>query len=409
MLRVDTERRFSLDSARDGEPFDKLRALSLSRGLSNHYPDLKIGVWRRRTYQSKFHRKEGNDLDTWILRLFLFLICGASGYFLANGISPQMGLWGFFGGLLLSALTLLMEDRLRRASLKNLLGSFVGLILGVILANLISNIFSPFFFNEQQTALSLYGILYGVCGYTGLRIGLKKGAEFHLPSWGPTGKSLPRNGIAKILDTSVIIDGRIADISETGFMEGPLLIPQFVLGELQHIADSHDPIKRTRGKRGLEILHHIQKQVNVDVRIVDTDYPSVKEVDAKLIELAKEVQGKIITNDSNLNKVAGLQGIEVLNINALANSLKPVVLPGEDMNAKIVKEGKEMGQGVAYLDDGTMIVVDNGRRQIGKNVDVIVTSILQTPAGRMIFARLKEEVNRENRGKDYYYPLDSEF
>ncbi|MCJ7704643.1 MAG: TRAM domain-containing protein [Desulfobacterales bacterium] len=348
-------------------------------------------------------------MDTWILRLFLFLICGASGYFLANGISPQMGLWGFFGGLLLSALTLLMEDRLRRASLKNLLGSFVGLILGVILANLISNIFSPFFFNEQQTALSLYGILYGVCGYTGLRIGLKKGAEFHLPSWGPTGKSLPRDGIAKILDTSVIIDGRIADISETGFMEGPLLIPQFVLGELQHIADSHDPIKRTRGKRGLEILHHIQKQVNVDVRIVDTDYPSVKEVDAKLIELAKEVQGKIITNDSNLNKVAGLQGIEVLNINALANSLKPVVLPGEDMNAKIVKEGKEMGQGVAYLDDGTMIVVDNGRRQIGKNVDVIVTSILQTPAGRMIFARLKEEVNRENRGKDYYYPLDSEF
>lgn len=348
-------------------------------------------------------------MDTWILRLFLFLICGASGYFLANGISPQMGLWGFFGGLLLSALTLLMEDRLRRVSLKNLLGSFVGLILGVILANLISNIFSPFFFNEQQTALSLYGILYGVCGYTGLRIGLKKGAEFHLPSWGPTGKSLPRDGIAKILDTSVIIDGRIADISETGFMEGPLLIPQFVLGELQHIADSHDPIKRTRGKRGLEILHHIQKQVNVDVRIVDTDYPSVKEVDAKLIELAKEVQGKIITNDSNLNKVAGLQGIEVLNINALANSLKPVVLPGEDMNAKIVKEGKEMGQGVAYLDDGTMIVVDNGRRQIGKNVDVIVTSILQTPAGRMIFARLKEEVNRENRGKDYYYPLDSEF
>ncbi len=350
-----------------------------------------------------------NDLDTWILRLFLFLICGASGYFLAKGISPRMGLWGFFGGLLLSALTLLMEDRLRRVSLKNLLGSFIGLILGVILANLISNIFSPFLFNEQQMALPVMGLLYGVCGYTGLRIGLKKGAELHLPGLNPMGKNLPRDGITKILDTSVIIDGRIADISETGFMEGPLLIPQFVLGELQHIADSHDPLKRTRGKRGLEILQHIQKQVNVDVRIVDTDYPSVKEVDAKLIELAKEVSGKIITNDSNLNKVAGLQGIEVLNINALANSLKPVVLPGEEINAKIVKEGKEMGQGVAYLDDGTMIVVDNGRRQIGKNVDVTVTSVLQTPAGRMIFARLKEEVNRENRGKDYYYPLDSEF
>jgi len=348
-------------------------------------------------------------LDTWILRLFLFLICGASGYFLTKGISPLMGLWGFFGGLLLSALTLLMENWLRKVSLKNLLGSFIGLILGVILANLISNIFSPFLFSEQQMALPVMGLLYGVCGYTGLRIGLKKGAELHLPGLNPMGKNLPRDGITKILDTSVIIDGRIADISETGFMEGPLLIPQFVLGELQHIADSHDPLKRTRGKRGLEILQHIQKQVNVDVRIVDTDYPSVKEVDAKLIELAKEVSGKIITNDSNLNKVAGLQGIEVLNINALANSLKPVVLPGEDMNAKIVKEGKEMGQGVAYLDDGTMIVVDNGRRQIGKNVDVTVTSVLQTPAGRMIFARLKEEVNRENRGKDYYYPLDSEF
>lgn len=353
------------------------------------------------------------ELDTWILRLLLFLICGASGYFLTEGLLPRMGLWGLFGGLLLSGLTLLIESRLKKASLKNLLGSFIGLILGIILASLVSNIFFPLLSGEQQTVLPLYGLLYGMLGYTGLRIGLKKGAEFHLArgprDWTSMGKSHPRNGIAKILDTSVIIDGRIADIAETGFVEGPLLIPQFVLGELQHIADSHDPIKRTRGKRGLEILHHIQKQVNVEVQIVDTDYASVKEVDAKLIELAKEVHGKIITNDSNLNKVAGLQGIEVLNINALANSLKPVVLPGEEINAKIVKEGKEMGQGVAYLDDGTMIVVDNGRRQIGKNMDVIVTSVLQTPAGRMIFARLKEEGIRESKGKDYYYPLDSEF
>jgi uncharacterized protein YacL len=354
-----------------------------------------------------------NELDTWILRLFLFLVCGTSGYLLTKGISPGISLLGLFGGLLISSLTLLMEDRLRRVPLKNLLGSFFGLILGIILANLISNLFFPFLANEQQVALPLYGLLYGVLGYTGLRIGLKKGAEFHsargLRDWASPGKTHSREGIAKILDTSVIIDGRIADIAETGFVEGPLLIPQFVLGELQHIADSHDPIKRTRGKRGLEILQHIQKQVNVEVQIVDSDYASVKEVDAKLIELAKEVNGKIITNDSNLNKVAGLQGIEVLNINALANSLKPVVLPGEEINAKIVKEGKEMGQGVAYLDDGTMIVVDNGRRQIGKNMDVIVTSVLQTPAGRMIFARLKEEAIRDNRGKDYYYPLDSEF
>jgi uncharacterized protein YacL len=324
-----------------------------------------------------------------------------------------MALWGLLGGFLLAGLTLLMEDRLRKIPLKHLIGSFIGLILGIVLANLISNAFYAFLFSEQQTALPLFGLLYGVCGYIGVRIGLKKGEEFHLSrgpqDWKSTGKSTSGDGISKILDTSVIIDGRIADIAETGFLEGPLLIPQFVLSELQHIADSHDPIKRTRGKRGLEILHHIQKQIDVDVRIVDTDFPSVKEVDAKLIELAKECQGKIITNDANLNKVAGLQGIEVLNINALANSLKPVVLPGEEINAKIVKEGKEMGQGVAYLDDGTMIVVDNGRRQMGKSIDVVVTSVLQTPAGRMIFARLKEEASRETKGKDYYYPLDSEF
>jgi len=303
-----------------------------------------------------------------------------------------------------------MERRMKSVPLRNLLGSFIGLILGIMVANLISNALFPNLFNNQQIILPLYGLLYGICGYIGIRIGFKKGDEFQMPGWKPFSKSLPRGENSTILDTSVIIDGRIADITETGFVEGPLLIPQFVLSELQHIADSSDPVKRTRGKRGLEVLHHIQKQVNVDVRIVDTDYPAVKEVDSKLIELAKEVRGKILTNDSNLNKVAELQGIDVLNINELANALKPVVLPGEEMNVKILKEGKEMGQGLAYLDDGTMIVVDNGRRQIGKTIDVVVTSVLQTPAGRMIFARLmKEEANRESKGKDIYYPLDSEF
>jgi uncharacterized protein YacL len=257
--------------------------------------------------------------------------------------------------------------------------------------------------------LPLFSVVYGVCVYIGLRIGLKKGEEIHLAGWKFFPKKVSQSEKSKILDTSVIIDGRIADITETGFIEGPLIIPQFILNELQHIADSSDSIKRTRGKRGLEVLHHIQKQANVDVRIVDKDYLAVKEVDSKLIEVAKEIRGKIITNDSNLNKVAELQGIEVLNINELANSIKPVVLPGEEINVKILKEGKEMGQGVAYLDDGTMIVVDNGRKQMGKTIDVVVTSVLQTPAGRMIFARLKEEANRETKGKDYYYPLDSEF
>jgi uncharacterized protein YacL len=351
-------------------------------------------------------------MGSWILRSLLLLICGVSGYYLATAFSPSpfVGWWGILGGLLLAGFALLMERRMKRVPLRNLLGSFIGLILGIMVANLISNALFPNLFNNQQMILPLYGLLYGICGYIGIRIGFKKGDEFQMPGWKPFSRGLPRGENSKILDTSVIIDGRIADITETGFVEGPLLIPQFVLGELQHIADSSDPVKRTRGKRGLEVLHHIQKQANVDVRIVDTDYPSVKEVDSKLIELAKEVHGKILTNDSNLNKVAELQGIDVLNINELANALKPVVLPGEEMNVKILKEGKEMGQGVAYLDDGTMIVVDNGRRQIGKTIDVVVTSVLQTPAGRMIFARLmKEEASRESKGKDIYYPLDSEF
>ena len=351
-------------------------------------------------------------MGSWVLRILLFFICGIGGYTLALGVAPSspVRFLGLIGGLLLAALTLLVEKGLKKIPLRNLVGSFIGFILGIIIANFLSNVFFSNLFNRQEALLALLSILYGVCGYIGLRIGYRKGEEIHLPNWKLFPKNLSQSGNAKILDTSVIIDGRIADITETGFIEGPLMIPQFVLNELQHIADSSDSIKRTRGKRGLEVLHHIQKQANVDVRIVDKDYPAVKEVDSKLIELAKEVRGKIITNDSNLNKVAELQGIDVLNINELANSIKPVVLPGEEISAKILKEGKEIGQGVAYLDDGTMIVVDNGRKQMGKTIDVVVTSVLQTPAGRMIFARLKEEAGRETKGKDYdYSPLDSEF
>ena len=354
-------------------------------------------------------------MGSWILRLFLYFICGISGYFLAYGLSPSplSGMGGLLGGFIVATLALLLENGLEKVSLRNLIGGFIGLVLGIMVANLISNVFLSNLPDYQEITLPLLGGLYGICGYIGLRIGFKKGEEIQISGWSLFSKGHPKgqpaDEYAKILDTSVIIDGRISDITETGFLEGPLLIPQFVLNELQHIADSSDPVKRTRGKRGLEVLQHIQKQASVDVRIVDKDFPSVREVDAKLIELAKEVHGKIITNDSNLNKVAQLQGIEVLNINALANSLKPVVLPGEEMNVKILKEGKEMGQGIAYLDDGTMIVVDNGRKQIGKTLDVVVTSVLQTPAGRMIFARLKEEPARESRGKDYYIPMDSEF
>jgi len=207
----------------------------------------------------------------------------------------------------------------------------------------------------------------------------------------------PQNGNVsyKILDTSVIIDGRIADICRTGFIEGVLVVPRFVLEELQHIADSSDVLKRNRGRRGLDILRAMQKESHVAIQISDQDYDDVAEVDSKLVRLAVSLDAKIVTNDYNLNKVADLQGVRVLNINELANSVKPVVLPGEEMVVHVIKDGKETGQGVAYLDDGTMIVVDGGKKFLGEQVDVLVTSVLQTAAGRMIFAKPKQSDERE--------------
>lgn len=199
-----------------------------------------------------------------------------------------------------------------------------------------------------------------------------------------------KGGIPKVLDTSVIIDGRIFDICETGFIEGPLIIPNFVLVELRHVSDSADSLKRNRGRRGLDILNKIQKELTIETRIVDDDFPKIPEVDVKLLKLAQKMNGKVITNDYNLNKVAEFQGVPVLNINELSNAIKPVVLPGEEMVVDIVKDGKESSQGVAYLDDGTMIVVEGGRKHIGETTDVVVTSVLQTAAGRMIFAKPKE-------------------
>jgi uncharacterized protein YacL len=202
---------------------------------------------------------------------------------------------------------------------------------------------------------------------------------------------IEHNGYPKVLDTSVIIDGRIFDICQTGFIEGTLIIPNFVLAELRHIADSSDGLKRNRGRRGLDILNKIQKELSINVQISEKDFPDIQEVDNKLLKLAQFLNGKVVTNDYNLNKVAEFQGVPVLNINELANGVKPVVLPGEEMRIQIIKDGKESGQGVAYLDDGTMIVVEGGRKHIGEVKDVVVTSVLQTAAGRMIFAKQKEE------------------
>jgi uncharacterized protein YacL len=241
---------------------------------------------------------------------------------------------------------------------------------------------------RQDIAPWVYVLLTCILGYLGLVIGSKKSEELSFSPFG-TQKGA-RQSDCRILDTSVIIDGRIADICETGFVEGTLITPRFVLDELQHIADSSDSLKRSRGRRGLDILNRMQKSVGVNIEVVDQDFPKIKGVDGKLIALAKKMGGKIITNDFNLNKVAELQGIKILNVNELANALKPVVLPGELMTVKVIKEGKEPGQGVAYLDDGTMVIIDNAVRHQGETVEVIVTSVLQTTAGRMIFSELKE-------------------
>jgi uncharacterized protein YacL len=329
-----------------------------------------------------------------ILRILLLAATGASGYFVSQQMisSPEAALWGMAVGLALGLLVIFLEQGIRRVPLKVVIGGAIGLVLGLMLANVLINSFFSGILEGLGIQFSGYFLINSALGYLGLILGLKKGREFdpaRLP-WLAKRMGAGCDG-HKVLDTSVIIDGRIADICDTGFMEGTFIIPQFILQELQHIADSSDPLKRGRGRRGLDVLNRIQKQSNLEVKIVDQDYPKIQEVDAKLIALAKDIQAKIVTNDFNLNKVAELQGIPVLNINQLFNALKPVVLPGEVMNVKILKEGKEPGQGVAYLDDGTMVVVDNARRYMGKVVDVTVTSVLQTTAGRMIFTILKED------------------
>jgi uncharacterized protein YacL len=230
-----------------------------------------------------------------------------------------------------------------------------------------------------------------VMAYIGLILGANKGDMLNLQALGGLfGSERSLKHSFKVLDTSVIIDGRVADIADAQFLDGTVIIPQFVLHELQLVADSADPLKRQRGRRGLEVLQRIQKMAHLEVQIADDDFLQIPEVDLKLIELAKRYDAKIVTNDFNLNKVAALQGIEILNVNQLANALKPVVLPGETMRVFILREGKEYNQGVAYLDDGTMVVVDGARKMINKTIDITVTSVHQTTAGKMIFGRYDE-------------------
>ena len=292
-------------------------------------------------------------------------------------------------GLLVAVGIIFFELRIRQATLKTLIGAAVGSTLGIIGSTLIGFLITAQQWDYPIKSFATLTVTLFMA-YVGLLVGAAKGDYLDLTALGGILSDRGSKQSFKILDTSVIIDGRVADIAETGFLGGTILIPQFVLRELQQIADSSDSAKRNRGRRGLDILQRIQKNHNLEVQIYDADFPQVREVDLKLIELGKQLQAPIVTNDFNLNKVAHLRGVEVLNINELANALKPVVLPGEIMRVFILKEGKEYNQGVAYLDDGTMVVVDNARRLIGKNVDMVVTSVLQTTAGKMIFGRVDE-------------------
>ena len=301
-------------------------------------------------------------------------------------------------GALIAMLIIAFEMRARQASLKTLIGAAVGSIMGIVGAYLIGMLISTQDINtvpgEMKVFLTI--ALAFFMGYIGLMVGAAKGDYLDLSALGGifSDKTVKRE--YKILDTSVIIDGRIADVAETGFLGGTLIIPHFILAELQQVADSADSSKRQRGRRGLDMLQRLRNNSKLDIQILETDFPSVKEVDLKLIELGKQLDAVIVTNDFNLNKVAQLRGVAVLNINELANALKPVVLPGEAMRVFVLKEGKEYNQGVAYLDDGTMVVIDNARRLIGKTADIAVTSVLQTTAGKMIFGRLWEEKLDEN-------------
>lgn len=330
-----------------------------------------------------------HNMPTWVTSPYVGLILGAiilyfTTFWLADYIVGLMKL---------------LEEMIVKAPVTDVLFGAIGMIGGLVVSFLIVPTLNTIQIPVVSTVLPIFITFF--LGYFGFQIGFKKRDELMrlLSVANRLGKDKKKDGgsqatgksssSVKILDTSVIIDGRIADICKTGFLEGTLLIPGFVLEELQHIADSSDALKRNRGRRGLDILNKIQKELPVKVEIYEGDFEEIQEVDSKLVKLAKVIQGIVVTNDFNLNKVCELQGVSVLNINDLANAVKPVVLPGEELNVQVIKDGKEHNQGVAYLDDGTMIVVESGRDYIGKQIDVIVTSVLQTSAGRMIFAKPK--------------------
>jgi uncharacterized protein YacL len=334
------------------------------------------------------------------LRLFFVLLSAAVGYYFAILFEvPDIAIFTLIAGAVVGALVfLLLEAGLRRGSIRVLSSIIFGLAVGLVLSRVVTSALVVLT-QSEEIRLVIQTVLTLVFCYLGMVLAFRAKDELNMiipfVSLSPQG---PHGGII-ILDTSVIIDGRIADICDIRFLEGRIIIPRFVLKELQQIADSADALKRNRGRRGLDVLNRLQKNASIDVKIRDEDFPEIREVDAKLVKMAKMMGAKVVTNDFNLNKVAEIEGVPVLNINELANALKPVVLPGELMEVRLIKEGKEYNQAVAYLDDGTMVVVENGRPLIGRTLRVMVSSVLQTQAGKMIFAKLQQQSQRMGTGR----------
>jgi uncharacterized protein YacL len=323
-----------------------------------------------------------------LLLRILFLMSGMIMGFQTMAVEGSSGLVGVIVGGVVAFAVILLEAGFRKVSVSGLSSGVFGLILGLIMAKLVGDAFSISPIAPETLQLIRVTLTFIFC-YLGMVIALRGKDEFNIIIPYVRLRRQDQAADIVILDTSVIIDGRIVDIFKTRFLGGKIIIPRFVLKELQQIADSTDPIKRQRGRRGLEMLHTIQKESGLDIAIHEEDFPETAEVDAKLVRLAKLLEAKILTVDFNLNRVASIQGVKVLNINELSNAIKPVVFSGEQMQVKLIKEGKEHNQAIGYLDDGTMIVVEDARRHIGQDVKVVVTSVLQTQAGRMIFTKLE--------------------
>jgi uncharacterized protein YacL len=337
-----------------------------------------------------------------LIRVFFVILSIICGYYIGSlltDLSAQGAVLGAGIGLVIALFIILLEVKLRYVSLRNLSVAVFGLVFGIFMAWVLTLILRLVPMDER--IYSTFQIVFTIvfC-YLGMIISLKGKDEFNLVIPYVRFSREDKREQLYLLDTSVIIDGRISSICETGFLEGKLVVPRFILQELQHIADSADETRRTRGRRGLDMLNRLKKIEGTEVIVHDEAFPGIREVDAKLVRLAKVLDCRVITNDFNLNKIAKLEGVTVLNINDLANAMRPVVLPGEKMSVFIRKEGKERNQGVAFMNDGTMIVVDNARKYIGKNVNVSITSVLQTSAGRMVFASLIEgaEQKKEDQG-----------